>query len=177
MNDTIGCFHRIDHTLVIFVLIRYGLDYESARILFQVMKKTLHTIKTGYRISDPICGDKMIPPAGHGQGNAVGPTLWALVSPAVIKMCKETELGIEIATAITKMILSLISFAFIDNADLVQTASNQDTSRKEMIDKFQESLEDGKVVYKPLEKPFAQIKQNGLLLTTCGKATNSHIDQ
>ena len=108
MNDTIRFFDRIDHTPVILVCTRYGLDYESARTLFRVIQKALHTIKMEYRVSDPVLRDKMIPLAGCIKGNDIGPTLWALVSSAVIKMCKEARHGIEITTAITKMILSLV---------------------------------------------------------------------
>ena len=48
------------------------------------MQKALQTIKRGCRISDPVYGDKMIPLARCGQGNDLGPTLWTLVSAAVI---------------------------------------------------------------------------------------------
>ena len=82
----------------------------------------------------------MIPLAGCGQGNGLGPTLWALVSSAVIKMCKKAKHRIEIANTITKMILSLMGFTFVNNTDLAQAAANQDTSREEIIDKFQEFM-------------------------------------
>ena len=70
----------------------------------------------------------MIPLAGCEQGNGVDSFLWALVSSAVIQMCKEVGHEIEITTAITKIILSLMGFAFVKNVDLAQAASNQDTS-------------------------------------------------
>ena len=82
------------------------------------MQKTLHTIKTGYGISGPVYGDEIIPVAGCGQGNDVAPALWTLISSVVIQMCKEAGHRIKIATALTKMILSLMSFAFVDDADL-----------------------------------------------------------
>ena len=56
-------------------------------------------------------------------------------------MCKEAEHGIEITTAITKIILSLTGFAFVDDADLAQAASDQDISKEEIIDEFQEFIQ------------------------------------
>ena len=141
MYDAIGCFDRIDHTPAILVLTKYGLKHEPARILFQVIQKAMHSIKTGYGVSDHVYGNKIIPLAGCGQGNGLGPTLWALISSVVIDMCKEAGHDIEIATAITKMILSLMGFAFVDNADLAQAAPDQDTSKAEMINDFQEFME------------------------------------
>ena len=140
MNDAIECFDRIDHTPAVLVLTKYGLKYESARILFQVMQKAMHSIKTGYGVSDHVYDNEIKLLAGCGQGNGLGPTLWALISSVVIDICKEAGHGIEIATAITKMILSLMRFAFVDNADLAQAASDQDTSGKEMINYFQEFM-------------------------------------
>ena len=101
------------------------------------MHKAMHTIKTGYGVSGPVYRNKVIPVARCGQGNGVGPTLWALISSIVIKLCKDAGHRIEISTAITKMVLTLICFAFVDDADLAQAASEQDTSGEEMIDEFQ----------------------------------------
>ena len=141
MNDAIECFDRIDHIPAILVLTRYGLDYDSTKTLFQVMQKALHTIKTGYGAFEPVYGDKMIPVAGYGQKNGVDSTMWALISSVLIQMYKEVEHGIKIATTITKMILSLMCFAFVHNANLAQAVPDQDTSGEEMIDKFQEYMQ------------------------------------
>ena len=62
------------------------------------------------------------------------------MSSVVIDMCKEAGHGIEIATAITKMILSLMGFAFVDNADLAQAAPDHETSGEEMINDIQEFM-------------------------------------
>merc|ERR1711884_54340 len=59
MNDAIGCFDRIDHTPAILVLTKYRLKYESARILFQVIQKAMHSLRTGYRVSDHVYGNEM----------------------------------------------------------------------------------------------------------------------
>ena len=55
-------------------------------------------------------------------------------------MCKEAGHGIEIATAISKMILSLIRFVFIYDADLAQAAPDQGTNGEEIIDDFQDFM-------------------------------------
>ena len=39
-----------------------------------------------------------------------------------------------------KMILSLIGFAFVDDTDLTQAATDQDTSEEEMMDEFQDFM-------------------------------------
>ena len=90
----------------------------------------------GYGVSEPVFGDKIISVVGCGQGNSVVLTLWALISSVVIQMCKKVGHGIEITTTITKIILSLIGFTFVDNTDLAQATPDQDTNGEEMIDDF-----------------------------------------
>jgi hypothetical protein len=60
----------------------------NANILFLVLAKARHKIKTGYGKSDWVYGDKDIPILGCRQGNGLGPALWALISTKVIKMCE-----------------------------------------------------------------------------------------
>lgn len=64
MNNTIRCFYRIDHTPAIITLMYFGLAYNTAHTLFQVMQKSLHHIKTGYDISSPVYNDDFVPLAG-----------------------------------------------------------------------------------------------------------------
>jgi hypothetical protein len=66
---------------------------DAARILFLVLAKAIHKIKTGYGISDWVYGDEEVPISGCGQGNGLGPALWALISTKVIKMCERAGHG------------------------------------------------------------------------------------
>ena len=84
----------------------------------------MHTIKIGYILSEPGYRDKMICITGYRQGNGVDPTLLALISSTVIQMYIEARYRIEIATVIAKIIFSLIVFAFVDDTDLAQAASD-----------------------------------------------------
>jgi hypothetical protein len=88
VNDAKGCFDIIVHTVAILVLLSFGVPYNAARILFLVLAKARHKIKTGYGTLDWVYGDKDIPISGCGQGNGLGPTLWALISTKVINMCE-----------------------------------------------------------------------------------------
>jgi hypothetical protein len=52
MNNAKGCFDRIVHTVAILVLLIFGVPYNAARILFLVLAKARHKIKTGCGTSD-----------------------------------------------------------------------------------------------------------------------------
>ena len=42
MNDLIGCFDRICHTVAILVLMSFGLSWIPAKTLFEVLQRTEH---------------------------------------------------------------------------------------------------------------------------------------
>ena len=139
MNDTKGCYERIDHNFTILVLMFFGVPWKIARNLFRILEKGRHRIKTSYGISEPIyCNeDEKEPITGIGQGNRMGPSLWCLISTVIIKTYKWKGYSTTIRTPISKKIVSLPGFAFVDNANLVTAAKNAYTSGGEMIQKMQ----------------------------------------
>jgi hypothetical protein len=90
MNNAKGCFDRINHTFAILVLMSFGVSAVLARSLFETLQKADHHIKTGYGRSDKayVNNDEPEPHQGIGQGNGLGPTLWALLSSILIKNMK-----------------------------------------------------------------------------------------
>ena len=89
MADAIGCFDRVAHTIAILVLLSFGLCSEHARILFEVLQRAQHRIKTGYGVSDHVYGiEDEIPLMGVDQGNGNGMCLWTLISSKMIVKLK-----------------------------------------------------------------------------------------
>ena len=82
MNDAKRCFDRINHTFAILVLMSFGVSSILARSLFKTLQTADHHIITGYGRSDKAYSnnDKGAPHQGIGQGNGLGPTLWAQLS-------------------------------------------------------------------------------------------------
>ena len=88
-------------------------------------------------MSDPVYGDEATAISGIGQGNGLGPALWALISSIVFKMCKARGHGMNLLTPISKNIISFMGFAFVDDADLIAGAEDVNTSGATMIARFQ----------------------------------------
>ena len=139
MNDTKGCYDRIDHNFSILVLMFFGVPWVIARNLFRVIQQACHCIKTGCGVSCPVYGneDENEPIAGICQGNGSGPSLWCLISTIIIKNCKRKGHGTTITTPISKKIVSVLGFAFFNDADLVTVVNNAYKSGAEMIQKMQ----------------------------------------
>ena len=50
MNDTKGCYDRIDHNFAILVLMFFGVPWMVARNLFRVLQQARYHIKTSYGV-------------------------------------------------------------------------------------------------------------------------------
>ena len=108
-----------------------------ATTLFEVLQKAKHKIKTGYGISAPVYSDKETAISGIGQGNWLGPALWALISSIIFKMCKAQGHRMNMTIPISKHEISFMGFAFVDDADLIASAEDVNTSGATMIARFQ----------------------------------------
>ena len=110
-----------------------------ARNTFLVLQQARHRIKIGYGVLQPVYGNEDVnnPIAGNGQVNGLGTSLWCLISTIIIKCCKRKGHGTTIKTPISKIIVSLLGFDFVDDADLVTAANNAYQSDGEMIQKMQ----------------------------------------
>lgn len=67
---------------------------------------------------------------GIGQGNGAGPAILAVVSTLILVMLHLAGLGTHIMTPISQQETRYCSFSFVDDTDIIQTASSpQDTWR------------------------------------------------
>jgi hypothetical protein len=130
MNDSKRCFDRIVHTVAILVLLSFGVPYNAARILFLVLAKARHKIKTGYGTSDWVYGDEEVSISGCLQGNGLGPALWALISTKVIKMCERAGHSTTCIAPISGKLLRFLGFAFVDDTDLTDCADDVNKKKK-----------------------------------------------
>ena len=141
MNDATGCYDRISHPIAVLILRSFGLPKELAHSLISTLQKAVHHIKTGYGRSGPVYGDEDIPTSGIGQGNGLGPTLWALISSKLLQMMHEAGHGVRITSALTSTIISLVGFAFVDDTDLFCAGTSSTTTGEELSPEFQAALD------------------------------------
>jgi len=88
-----------------------------------------HHVRTSYSNSVASFGvqEWTILVHGVGQGNGAGPAIWATVSTPILNMLREEGFGTIFHTAISMEQICFISYTFIDDTDLCQTASQPDT--------------------------------------------------
>ena len=141
MNDAKGCYDRISHPIAVLVIMSFGLPQSIACTLISTLQWVVHHIKTGFGQSGPVYGNEDIPISGIGQGNGLGPTLWALISTKLLQMMHSAGYGVSITSALTKTIISLAGFAFVDDADLFCARPTSTTTTGDLSADFQTALD------------------------------------
>lgn len=102
--------------------------------MLRPIRKLQHTIRTAYGDSRQTYGGDSWErdPSGICQGNGAGPAIWALVSSPLLQMLREAGYGAKIHSAIGSTFLHLSGFAFVDDADTVQTGQLGETTEQIM---------------------------------------------
>ena len=140
MNDAQGCYNCIVHTIAILVLMSLVVPGEKTRAMFKVLQEADHHMNTGFERSEREYENEPVPQQGSGQGNRIGPTLWALISTELIMMMFRKRHGVEFLSATTLTLVSLVCFAFVDDTDLPITVGKHSTG-EDLINRFQEALD------------------------------------
>ena len=119
----------------------FGLPQTIACTLISTLQKAVHHIKTGFGRSGPVYGNEVIPISGIGQGNGMGPTLWALISFKLLLMMHTAGHGVRVTSALTNTIISLVGFAFVDDTDLFYAGATSTTTGAALAVVFQGALD------------------------------------
>jgi hypothetical protein len=81
------------------------------------------------------------PLQGAGQGNGARPSLWTLISTDIISAMKRAGHGVQLLLSISTLTLWILCFAFVDDADTVQTAQTVDQSGEDVIRQLQPAVD------------------------------------
>ena len=88
--DLANNYDRIIHTAAALALLRIGVSHSKIKTLFESIQKMTHRVRTAYGDSHDTYGgcttdDWENYPQGILQGNACGPTVWALISSIIFE--------------------------------------------------------------------------------------------
>ena len=131
-SDLEACYDRIIHTAASLALLRVGIPHSKINAMFATIQKMTHRIRTLYGDSEITWGgislhdlkDWKNYPQGVLQGNACGPTIWALVSSIIFEILHKRGFAVPFCTSISQEVFKLVGFAYVDDSDLIQTGTN-----------------------------------------------------
>lgn len=140
-NDARSCYDRIVLVAAYCSMMKYGIPSKAAQSMCTTIARLEHSIRTAYGDSQSTYGGQQWDriPHGIGQGNGAGPALWACVSSPLLDILREQGYGATYQSPITNTTLKLAGFAFVDDADLIQTIE-PGMAIKDVVKKAQEGL-------------------------------------
>ena len=140
-NDAKACYDRILHFAAYISLRRTGMNKEAVISMLEPIRRLEHVIRTAYGDSNTSYGgdEWESDPSGICQGNGAGPAIWAIVSSPLFECLRQRGFGVELTSSITRTYLHLAGFAFVDDADTVQTGQKGEETPR-VVDRAQAEL-------------------------------------
>jgi hypothetical protein len=146
-NDASQCYDRILHNVAMMSMLRLGAHINALTSLFGQLQKGIHRTMTGYGISNSYHGGEfrtqtgVLPYQGVLQGNGMGPVIWLAISVLLINIMEHEGHAAIFISAISLTTLKLCCFMFVDDCDLLNTATGVDTSAVSSLLKFQQAID------------------------------------
>ena len=141
-NDAKSCYDRIVHSVASLAMQRVGAPVEPIICMFTTIQNLQHRIRTIFGDSEiGFSGATyVVPIQGVGQGNGAGPQIWAVVSTPVFNMLRSMGFGAYLKATISGDRVEFVGFAFVDDADLIETARNTMETVQDVASRMQNSL-------------------------------------
>jgi hypothetical protein len=141
-NDAKSCFDRVVHNIASLAMRCMGVMVNPIKSMFATLQAASHKIPTAFRVSNKTYGSGRDPPfQGLGQGNGAGPSGWAVISTPLINMMRKAGFGFSLPTALTMSAVNFVCYAFVDDAVVVDTAKDVDTTGDTVRQEMQQAID------------------------------------
>jgi hypothetical protein len=123
-NDSKSCYDRIVHAIVSILMQKHNVPASACICVFTKPQNLHHTLRTIYGYYKSGYGEILwaVPYSGVGQGNGVGPAIWAVLSTPVLKMMKDEGFGFMYKTIIDGKQLHFVGCSFVDDTDIIRSS-------------------------------------------------------
>jgi hypothetical protein len=122
-NDSKRCYDRIVHSITSIIMQQQNVPASACICVFTTLHNLHHTVRTIYGDYKSGYGGTLweVPYSGVGQGNGVGPEIWAVVSTPVLKMMKDEGFGFMYKTSTEGKQLHFVGYSFVDDTYIIQS--------------------------------------------------------
>jgi len=141
-NDAKSCYDLIGHTPASLSMQRMGVPRSVVDCLFTTLQNAFHHARTGYGDFSGSYGGPLwlLPIHGIGQGNGVGPAIWAVVSTPLLNILRELGFGFKYVSPFNCKLINFSGFAFVDDTDLIQLL-HANSSHTDVRQKLQQAID------------------------------------
>jgi Reverse transcriptase (RNA-dependent DNA polymerase) len=118
--DAKSCYDRISIPVASLALLHQGLPSSAVEVMFGTLDQMRHYVRTSFGDSEHSYARSLIRFHGIGQGNGAGPMIWVMVSTPILNKMRTDGFGFLVSHPLTKHILNIPVFSFVDDADFIQ---------------------------------------------------------
>ena len=111
--------------------------------MFETLQRATHHVSTAFGVSAKSYGGPRREKALQdvGQGNGAGPAIWAVISTVIIATMATQGHGFNILSALSSFLVSFVCYAFVDDTDVIHSASSTATPGERVIAEMQGVLD------------------------------------
>ena len=142
-NDARLCYDIIVHVTAFLTLRRLGIPKPMIISMLHTIKMMEHIVRTSFGYSTATYGGSewRLPRHVSIQGNGSLTLIWAAISTVLfLSLNKRNYVGMFYAPK-TKLLTSLVGFAFVDDTYLLQNQHHNDEIIEEIVEELQGSLD------------------------------------
>ena len=141
-NDAKSCYDRILHVICAICLRRFGGDKGPISSMIEMLQFMTHKIHTAWGAVEGYGpDDNPFPLQGILQGNGAGPCIWLVISVVIFNMMRAEGFGMRFKTPITREAVHVVGFAIVDDADLVISETDANTTGDRTLQLAQKALD------------------------------------
>ena len=141
-NDARSCYNRIVHLIFAVCLRRLGVHPNPIKSTVETLQALEHHIRTEFGDSSKSYkGSKIKPLQGIVQGYGAAPMKWVAISSPLIEMMRKEGFGLKDWSALSREVLNLVCFTFVDDTDLVNILNNCEYDMEKLLNNTQRALD------------------------------------
>ena len=109
------------------------------QLMIETIQEMDHHVRTAFGVSDDKYGYDPFSLLGQGvlQGNGTGPAAWFAISSVILSLMKAVGFGYRKWTLIHRRALVIVSFAYVNDNDLVHANNSPGVMTPDLIDEAQ----------------------------------------
>ena len=144
--DLANCYDSVQHGCAALALCAFGIPPNAVKLVLTCLQTMSFWLRTAYGTAEtPFHGTEVDPFFGIGQGSGLAPPTFQAVSTLLINGYKSLGHGVRFQSAVTGMILFFAAILYVDDTDLIFSASSPELPDEEFLADIQSGLYAGDI--------------------------------
>jgi len=148
-----------------------GMPMNPIRMMFGTIQELKHFIQMVHGDSKQFFSGTSSgkPNQGVGQGNGMGPQIWAAISSPIFEYVHKQGYGVQFTASISQKQTHVVGFGFVDDVDLLAANDSMEQTQEQVVESLQGCLNSWELGLQVSGGHYQPPKVDGHLLISTGK--------